>query len=36
MARPTHFFPNSNKKKIQDSLAKEANALIYKHMILFY
>ena len=36
--RPTDpFFSKSKKKKnIQDSLAKEANTLIYKHTILFY
>ena len=36
IARPTHFFRKVKKKKNQDSLAKEANILIYKHTILFY
>ena len=35
IARPTHFFRKVKKKKIQDSLVKEASTLIYKHTILF-
>ena len=35
---PTHFFRKvkKKKKKIPDTLVKEANTSIYKHTILFY
>ena len=36
MARSTQFFRKvKKKKKIPDSLVKEASTLIYKHTILF-
>ena len=33
---PLLYLGNAQKKKIADSLVKEANTLIYRHTILFY